>query len=196
MNQPAAPKLQMLTPEQLQRALPLFYDSLPAPAWEGGKPSAAELLAWLDGAQDFLPAETLTLIDAFQAEGNARLRAEAAQWLLHGFHANEALRPYVDHALQRAYREDRPAVPTTIGAFIAALSVFPPVESKVKGVEQKLRIQWKPAERAARLAGGIANLAKALPARVLEQAIQSVEMPSLSPWLLPAEVLPIAIAHA
>ncbi len=195
MNQPVAPTFQTLTPEQLQGALPLFFDLLPEPAWEGGKPSAADLVAWLDEAQDFLPAETLTIIDALQAPGHVALRAEAAQSLLRGFQANEALRPYVDHALYRASREVRAVAPSVGGALIAALSVLPPVEWKVKGVQQKLRIRWKPTERAARLAGGIAILARSLPARALEQAIQSVDIPPAPEWLGPDNLLSVATVN-
>lgn len=196
MNKPLALVLQMLPSEQLPSALSLFYDLLPAAAWEDGKPSVANLADWLDEAQDFLPAETLTIIDALQAPGHVPLRAEAARALLRGFQANEALRPYVDQTLTRAAREARAVPPSVGGALIVALSVFPPVEWKVKGVEQKLRIQWKPAERAARLASGIATLARSVPARVLDQAIQSVGIPPVPSWLRPNDLLPVATAHA
>ena len=174
---------------EVQRALLLFYDLLPEQAWERGKPSSADLLDWLDEAQDYLPAETLSVIDALQAEANTNLRTEAAQWLLQGFQGNAVLRPYVDRALSAARQAGPVAGPNVIGGLIAALAVLPRVDPKTKAVGQEWHIRWNPSECAAKLAGGLSSLAKAMPSRILDAAIQSAEAPP-QPWPSPAPTLP------
>ena len=181
MHRPTVSTIETLTSEHAEGALALFHGLIPAPIWEGRKPSAADLVDWLDAAQDCLPAETLTVIDALQAEGNSALRGEAAMRLLQSFWENPALQPYVEQAFNRVHNAPVPLSPIVSAAFIVALAVLPMLEEANWTGKKELRIKWNPSERAAKLAGGIARLARAVPKLTLDNAIQSVEAPAVAP---------------
>lgn len=175
--------IQSSSPEQAQWALVHFYEAVPAVNQWGSKPSLAALINWLDEAQDSLPAETLTVIDALLTDGSEVFKGEAAKGLLHRLAEQELLRPYLQSALVRS-RDPAPAASATaIAALIVALTVPPRAELDSRNGSPHLRIEWNPTSSDFNLAARVAGLARLVSPRVLERAIHPpTRLPTTPTW--------------
>lgn len=108
-----------LSPEQAQRALIVFYDLLPADAWEGGaKPSAARLESVAERLQDDAPDDVRPVLDTLLAEGNEGEKGEMAKAVLAAFHERGELRAYVEQATKQARQPHMAPIPLIVGAVI------------------------------------------------------------------------------
>jgi hypothetical protein len=164
-------KIAGLTPEQAQRALLLFYDSLPNEFWEGGrKPSTTEIEAAADNLQDNLTGEMQPAFDALMGKGNEAVKGETVKILLDLYWQHEPLQPYVEQAATKATEPMAP-IPIIIGAMIVVLATIPEIEVKKDGKKKQVTIKWNPAAQIGNLVGKFAELLKALPQAMLEKFI-------------------------
>jgi len=155
-----------LSPTQVQNALLVFYDLLPANMWAAGrKPSTAELEAASEDVQDAATGPTAQAIQALLGEGNDALKAEISRSLLRRFEEAEELRPLVAQAVARARQPDM-AIPLLIGAFVVGLAVLPKIDYVKEGKKTKMHVIWEPSKNAAALVGRLTELVKALPSAI------------------------------
>jgi hypothetical protein len=96
-------EISSLSTEQAQRALLIFYDSLPAHSWaRGQKPAAANLLALAERLEQQAPSEVNQFIKELGNEQNAELKGAVAKAILLQLAANDMARPYVAQAISQS----------------------------------------------------------------------------------------------
>jgi hypothetical protein len=123
----AVPSLDSLTPEQAVRAVGLFYDLVPAEAWEGGaKPPIARVETVAAKVRDCAPEEAQPALDGLFAPRNTVARGELARFVLNGFSSNIAFKPYVDEAVEVAAKPNMMIDPLSLTAILAILVLLSP----------------------------------------------------------------------
>lgn len=156
-----------LSPEQAQRALMIFFDALPADAWEGGaKPSAAKLESAAEKLQEAAPADVRPAVDALLAGGGEEEKGEVAKAVLGTFYEREELRGLVEQAAEQARQPHMAPLPLIIGAVIVLLAALPTeVDLKAK------KVKFGHLRDVAGLVRGFAEFAGKLPADVWKSFI-------------------------
>lgn len=124
----------LLSPEQAQHALMIFYDLLPGEFWEGGaKPSAVKIESTVEQLQDEASEDMRPVVDALLAEGGEEEKGEAAKAVLSMFYEQQSLREFVDQAAQQAKEPHLAPIPLIVGAVIVILAALPKEMDLKKG---------------------------------------------------------------
>jgi hypothetical protein len=169
-----APTLDSLTPEQAVRAAGLFYDLIPGEAWEGGsKPPIARVEKVAEKVRDQAPEEAQPALDGLFAPQNTVGRVELARFVLNGFAANPALKPYVDQAVETAAKPNMLIDPLSLTAILAILVFLSPtiehdgkktkITSGIVATLHELHVD--------KLAAQLPAVLKAIPQTILEKLI-------------------------
>lgn len=154
-----------MSSEQAQRALLIFYESLPE--GQGRKPSLTELQALAEEVQDEGPADILSLVTGILKGPSTADRGEFSKILLRELAQCEPIRPYVETAITRAREPQMAPVPDVILAALVVMPLLPKISyEKRKSV---LRVDWDPCGNLIAIIDSLRGLAKALPAELLNR---------------------------
>ena len=114
-------QIDSLSSKQAVSAIRSLYDLLPASVWEDGrKPSASRVETIASRLQEQAPPEVKPAVEALLTAGESAEAGQVAKLLLHRFAVSEALRPYVDQAVNVAAAPAMALDPVT-GGFILAM---------------------------------------------------------------------------
>jgi hypothetical protein len=161
-----------LSPEQAQRALMIFYDTLPAETWEGGaKPSAAKLESAAAKLQEAAPEDVRPAVDALLAGGSEEEKGEVAKAVLGTFYEQEELRGMVEQATEQARQPHMAPLPLIIGAVIVLLAALPK-EVEVDGKQKTKKMKFGHLREVGALVKGFAEFAGKLPADVWKRLLE------------------------
>jgi hypothetical protein len=142
-----------LTPDQAQRALLLFFDSLPREGWQGGKkPSPVGIETLANELQEKAPDEIRPLLRAIRAGGDEPVNAEVARQLLLRLARQGPLRPYLEMALGEAREPRLDPLPAILGAYVLVLAAM----------STKIEIDTGDGKTKTRITGGAVDLIRAL----------------------------------
>lgn len=158
-----------LSPEQAQRALLIFYESLPE--GQGRKPSLTEIEALAEEVQDHVPPDMRPLVSGILKGPSATDKGEFAKVLLRELQQCESLRSYVETAVTRAAQPQMSPVPVIIAAALVVMPVLPKVHYDKR--KDGLIIDWDPCGNLKAIIDSLRGLAKSLPPELLKRLASS-----------------------
>jgi hypothetical protein len=157
-----------LSPEQAQRALLIFYESLPGELWQGPKPSWPDIEAVAENLQDEAPGDLKGLIAGILKGPSANDRGELAKILLNEFAQCQPFRAYVEAAVQSGSEPQMAPVPLIILAAFVVFPVLPRIAYDNR--EGRLKIVWDPSGNLNKTIHSLTELAKSLPSELLSRS--------------------------
>ena len=160
-------RIDALTTEQAMRAVEILYGLLPQELWETNEaPSLVRLESVAQRISDEAPDEIRTLVETLLSEDDRELKGECAKLVLSKLAQQEALRPYIEEALERATTPHKSLpVGGVIGLIVICLISCEFKYEKKGG--KKFRIIYK--SRASESLKAIADLMRELSENALEK---------------------------
>ena len=124
-------EISSLSAEQAQRALLIFYDTLPALSWaRGQKPASANLRALSERLEEQAPSEVHQLIQELRAEHNAEIKGDVAKAILLQLAANEMAWPYVEQAVSQSIAAHMTILRDIVVCMIALAALSQDIKTK------------------------------------------------------------------
>jgi hypothetical protein len=162
-------EISSLSTEQAQRALLIFYDSLPAQSWaRGQKPASANLRALAERLEEQAPSEVRQFVEGLRNEKNAELKGAVAKAILLQLAANDMARPYVEQAVSEATTAHMTILREIMFCMIALAALSQDIKT------QSFEIHGRAPELVQQLTGFV----KSLPSGVYELPIHGPASPS------------------
>jgi hypothetical protein len=154
-----------ISSEQAQRALLIFYESLPE--GQGRKPSLTEIQALAEDVREEGPADIQALVSGILKGPSANDKGEVSKILLRQLAQFEPFRSYVETAVTRASQPQMSPVPLAILAVLVVIPVLPKIHyDKRKG---ELGADWDPCGNLTAIINSLRGLAKSLPTELINR---------------------------
>jgi hypothetical protein len=170
-------RIAMLTPEQAERALLLFYDLLPREGWDGGnKPTQARMEDLADKLQENAPADIQSFLGSLRTGGDEAGTGEVTRMLLQQLAQMDSLRPYVEQAVARSEEPHMALDPFTLGACVIVLLAAMSSKTKISVKDGAMTFEHtggapKLVHELAGVVGKLPEVLKALPESAMKQIV-------------------------